>query len=95
MSADLASGGDLVAMQIDEKVEMRRFVRTNEGEMLQTEAEKWVGERPRRVRAGADNVSVVGVEIASMTTHGSRKRLDRERKRARRQNAGVNAGSEC
>ena len=74
--------GDLVAAQIDDAVEVRRFVRTHEGDML--EPEKWVGHKGKRVQANAENVTLLGVEIASMVTAECRKQRERERIRERR-----------
>ena len=76
--------GDFVAAQIDDAVEMRRFVRTHEGDMLEPEPEKWVGHKGKRVHADAENVTMLGVEIASMVTAECRKQRERERIRERR-----------
>ena len=57
--------GDLVAARIDHAVEMRRLVRTHEGDMLEAEPEKWVTRKPGRIRADTDNVAILGVEIAT------------------------------
>ena len=70
--------GDLVAAQIDETVEMRRFARRLGGAVLEAEPEKWGSGRSWRISANADNVTVLGVEIASMTTAEGRKRHERE-----------------
>ena len=76
--------GDLVAAQIDDVVEVRRFVRTHEGNMLEAQPEKWVGRNGKRVEADAGNVRMLGVEIASMMTADGRKQRERERIRERR-----------
>ena len=76
--------GDLVAAQIDDAVEVRRFVRTHEGDMLEPEPEKWVGRKGKRVHADAENVTMLGVEIASMVTAERRKQRERERMRERK-----------
>ena len=75
--------GDLVAAQIDDAVEMRRFVRTHEGDMLEAEPERWVRPKGKRVEADADNVRMLGVEIACMVTAQRRKQRERERMRER------------
>ena len=78
--------GDFVAAQIDDAVEMRRFVRTHEGDMLELEREpeKWVNRKGERVRADAKNVTMLGVEIASMVTAEGRKQREREKMRERK-----------
>ena len=76
--------GDLVAAQIDDVVEVRRFVRTHEGDMLEAQPEKWVGRNGKRVEADAANVRMLGVEIACMVTAQHRKQREQERIRERR-----------
>ena len=70
--------GDLVAAQIDDAVEIRQFVRTHGGDMLEADPEKWGSGKSWQIRADADNVTILGVEIASMTTAEGRKRHERE-----------------
>ena len=60
--------GDLVAAQIGDAVEMRRFAHTHGVDMLEAQPEKWVRGQTRGIRADADNVTMLGGEIASMTT---------------------------
>ena len=74
--------GDLVAAQIDDVVEVRRFVHTSAGDML--EPEKWVRPKTNRVGADGDNVRMLGVEIGCMTSADGRKQRERERIRERR-----------
>ena len=76
--------GDLVAAQIDDVVEVRRFVRSDQGDMLEAEPEKWVGRKGKRVEAHADNVRMLGVEIACMVTAQHRKQREQERIRERK-----------
>ena len=76
--------GELVAAQIGDAIEMRRFERTHGVDMLETEPEKWGSGKSWQIRADADNVTMLGVEIASMTTAEGRKRHEREMVRARK-----------
>ena len=78
--------GDLVAAQIDDVVEVRRFVRSSAGDMLEAEPEpeKWVVHKGKRVQADAENVTMLGVEIACMVTAQHGKQRERERIRERR-----------
>ena len=76
--------GDLVVAHIDEVVEVRRFVRSDQGDMLEAEPEKWVGRKGKRVHADAKNVTMLGVEIAYMMTAEGRKQRERERMRERK-----------
>ena len=77
--------GDLVAARIDDAVELRRFRSAGDGSVLAPEpGRRTTGTTPRRVRADADNVTMIGVEIASTTTARSRKRREREMVRARK-----------
>ena len=70
--------GDVVAAEIDGRVEVRRFVHTQTGNMLATEPEKWTGEETTWTRAEADNVTILGVELACVTMPEGRKRRERE-----------------
>ena len=74
--------GDLVAVQIDGRVEIRRFIRTRAGDRLQPEPRKLDTGDSTRIRADAENVNMIGVEIASTVSAESRKERERERMRA-------------
>ena len=74
--------GDLVAVQIDGRVEIRRFIRTRAGDRLQPEPESWTQGDSTRIRADTENVNMLGVEIASTVSAESRKERERERMRA-------------
>lgn len=80
--------GDLVAAQIRDKVEMRRFVQTDGGDVLEAEPERWEEKAVWRTPAAAEDVTLLGVEIASMTTAGSRKLRRKERKRMEKSGRG-------
>ena len=68
-----------LAAQIDDVVEVRRFVRSSAGDMLESEPEKWVRTKGKRVEADAENVTMLGVEIAYMLTAQHRKQREQER----------------
>ena len=70
--------GEVVAARIDGTVELRTFRRTANGDMLQPEPAMWTATEQARTRADAGNVTLLGVEIASMRTAGSRRRRERE-----------------
>lgn len=70
--------GELVAARIDGTVELRRFRRTANGDMLQPEPAMWAATEQAGRRADAGNVKLLGVEIASMKTAESRGRDERE-----------------
>ena len=74
--------GDTVAAKIDGTIEVRRFVHTQTGDMLATKPEEWTGEEVTWTRADGDNVTILGVEIASVTMPEGRKRREREMARA-------------
>ena len=74
--------GDLVAAQIDNAVEIRRFARTHGDDMLETNPEKWGSGKSWQIRADGDHVTILGVEIASTTTAEGRKRHEREMARS-------------
>ena len=76
--------GDLVAVQIDDQVEIRRFVRTEGGDRLEPEPEGWA-DATTPVWANAKNVRMLGVEIGSTVSAESRKSREREHSRARRE----------
>ena len=73
-----------MAAQIDDVVEVRRFARSDQGDMLEAEPEKWVRAKTKRVEADGDNVRMLGVEIGCMTSADGRKQRERERIRERR-----------
>ena len=77
--------GDLVAVQIDGQVEIRRFVHTHTGDRLEPEPEGWADGSTTPVWTNAKNVRMLGVEIASTVSAESRKNRERERTRARRE----------
>ena len=77
--------GDLVAVQIDGQVEIRRFVHTDTGDRLEPEPEGRAGGSTRPVWTNAKNVRMLGVEIASTVSAESRKKRERERTQARRE----------
>ena len=66
---------------IDGTVEIRRFVQTHAKAVLEPKPAEWTSQRPRRVWAEGESVTMLGVEIASTTTAEGRK--GRERKTAR------------
>ena len=74
--------GDLVAAEIGGNVEVRRFVQTHAGDMLGSEPERWTGYESSWVRANAENVTVLGVEIASTTTAKGRRRREQRKAQA-------------
>ena len=87
--------GDVVAAQIDGAVEVRRFVHTHARDVLEAEPGNWTSEKPRRVWADAENVTMLGVEIASTVTAEGRKRRERKMERALKRRAeGWNAENE-
>ena len=71
-----------MAAHIGDAIEMRRFERTEGADMLEPEPEKWGSGKSWQIRADADNVTMLGVEIASMTTAAGRKRHEREMARS-------------
>lgn len=77
--------GDLVAAEIGGRVEIRRFVRTDTGDSLEPEPERWMEANTAPVWANADNVRMLGVEIASTVSAESRKMRERQRTQRRRQ----------
>ena len=55
----------------------------HEGDMLEAEPGKWVRSKTKRVKADADNVTMLGVEIGCVAPAGRRKTMVRERGRDR------------
>ena len=83
--------GDLVAAEIEGRVEIRRFMRTETGDRLEPEAEGWADGSTPPVWTNAKNVRMLGVEIASTVSAESRKAANgSERERAEREAKGSN-----
>ena len=77
--------GDLVAAEIEGRVEIRRFIRTETGDRLEPEPETGAAGNTTGVWTDAKEVRMLGVEIASTVSAENRKYRERERGRARRE----------
>lgn len=74
---------DLVAARINDAVELRRFRKTDRGDMLEAEPDEWTVTVGPRMRADAENVTMLGVEIGCIAPAGGRKTRKKEKVRGR------------